>query len=59
MREQTPTKHISLSMPMTIYEEIKAVADESEISVTKAVNSIIRGYLKAREARRKRDELND
>jgi metal-responsive CopG/Arc/MetJ family transcriptional regulator len=56
---KTPTKHISLSMPMTIYEEIKAVADESEISVTKAVNSIIRGYLKAREARRKRDELND
>lgn len=59
MREPTPTKHISLSMPMTIYEEIKVVADESEISVTRTINSIIRGYLKAREARRKRDELND
>lgn len=58
MREQTPTKHISLAMPMSIYEEIKVVADENEISVTRAVNSIIRGYLRAREARKERDEKN-
>lgn len=59
MRDKELTKHVSLAMPMSIYEELKEVAEENEISMTKAFNSIIRGYLKAREARRKRDEAND
>lgn len=56
---EEPTKRFSLAMPMTIYEELKEVAKENEVSMTKCFNSIIRGYLKSREARKKRDAAND
>ena len=59
MREKTPTKSISLALPMVLYEELKVVAEENEISVTKTVNSIVRGYLKARAARKAKEEAND
>ena len=56
---EEPTKRFSLAMPMTIYEDLKEVAKENEVSMTKCFNSIIRGYLKSREARKKRDAAND
>lgn len=59
MRDKEPTKHVSLAMPMTIYEGLKEVAEENEVSMTKCFNSIVRGYLKSREIRKKRDAANE
>lgn len=53
------TKHLGVVTSPYIYEGIKEVAKENEISMNKAINSILYGYLKSREARRKRDEAND
>lgn len=52
-------KHMSLVTTEKIYQGIKEVAEENEISKNKAINSILLGYLKSREARRKREEYEN
>lgn len=48
-----PTKHLTVAFPVDVYESIRELAKEHEISMTKAINSILRGYLKAKKEREK------
>ena len=58
-RNDTPTKTLTVAVPEKVYEGIKEVAAENDISMRKAVSSILLGYLKSRAARKAKEEEND
>lgn len=58
MKQKDYTKHMSIAVQIPIYEGIKEVAEEHEISMTKAINAILKGYLRSREVRKQREEKN-
>lgn len=58
-RNDTPTKTLSVAVPEKVYEGIKEVATENDITMRKAVSSILLGYLKSRAARKAKEEAND
>lgn len=45
---ESERKHLSVNLAPDLYIELKDLSEETELSMNKIINSIIRGYFKAR-----------
>lgn len=48
---ESERKHISVNLPPDLYTALKGLSEETELSMNKIINSILRGYFKARKAK--------
>ena len=48
---ESERKHLSVNLPPDLYIELKGLSKATELSMNKIINSILRGYFKARKAK--------